>query len=133
METERSGGDAEPADQVNPVQRSSRCDREQRHGWIAARRSLESCTDINCNTTIIHDGCKMQHHWRWRAGHWPESDIGLRMVVTWRVPNVATVIISIESITDVKTYNRVRAASDEQVQNSSSKKLLNKALGSSSI
>ena len=40
--TERSVSNAEPADQINPVQRSSRCDRKQRHGWIAARRSLES-------------------------------------------------------------------------------------------
>ena len=30
-------------------------------------------------------------------------------------------IISIESITDVKTCNRVRTASDEEVQNSCSK------------
>ena len=43
------------------------------------------------------------------------------MIVTWRVANVATVIISAESITDVKTCNRVRTASDEEVQNSSSK------------
>ena len=43
------------------------------------------------------------------------------MIVTWRVANVATVIISIESITDVKTCNGVRTASDEEVQNSSSK------------
>ena len=50
-----------------------------------------------------------------------KSDTGLRMIVTWRVANVATVIISAESITDVKTCNRVRTASDEEVQNSSSK------------
>ena len=43
------------------------------------------------------------------------------MIVTWRVADVATVIISIESITEVETCNRVRAASDEEVQNSSSK------------
>ena len=57
----------------------------------------------------------------------------LRMIKTLRVANVATVIISAESITDVKTCNRVRTASDEEVQNSSSKRLLNKALRSSSI
>ena len=34
-----------------------------------------------------------------------KSDTGLRMIVTWRVANVATVIISIESVTDVKTCN----------------------------
>ena len=50
-----------------------------------------------------------------------KSDTGLRMIVRWRVANVATVIISVESITDVKTCNRVRTASDEEVQNSSSK------------
>ena len=50
-----------------------------------------------------------------------KSDTGLRMIVTWRVANVATVNISTESITDVKTCNRVRAAADEEVQNSSSK------------
>ena len=72
--TERSARNAEPAGQANPVQRSSWCDRKQRHGWIAARRSLESdSSDINCNTTSIRDGCKMQHHWRWRAGHWSET------------------------------------------------------------
>ena len=43
------------------------------------------------------------------------------MVVTWRVANVTTVISSIELITDVKTCNSVRTASDEEVQNSSSK------------
>ena len=61
-----------------------------------------------------------------------KSDTGLRMVVTWRVANVATVIISIKSITDVKTCNRVRSASDEEVQNAV-QKLLNKALRSTSI
>ena len=43
------------------------------------------------------------------------------MIVTWCVATVATAIISIESITGVKTYSRVRTASDEEVQNSSSK------------
>ena len=43
------------------------------------------------------------------------------MIVTWRVANVATVVISIESIIDVKTCNRVRTASDEEVQTCSSK------------
>ena len=43
------------------------------------------------------------------------------MIVTWRVANMITVIISIESITDMKTCNRVRSASDEEVQNGSSK------------
>ena len=43
------------------------------------------------------------------------------MIVTCRVANVATVIISIESITDVKTCNGVRTAAEEEVQNSSSK------------
>ena len=50
-----------------------------------------------------------------------ESDTGLGMIVMWRVANVATVIISIESITDVKTCNRERTASDKEGQNSSSK------------
>ena len=50
-----------------------------------------------------------------------KSDTGLRMIVTQRVANVATVIISIESITDVKTCNRVRRASDEEDQNSGAK------------
>ena len=50
-----------------------------------------------------------------------KSGTGLRVIVTWRVANVATVIISIESRTDVKTCNRVRTASDEEVQNSSTK------------
>ena len=50
-----------------------------------------------------------------------KSETGLRMIVTWRVANVTTVIISIESITDVKTCNRVRTASDEEDQNGSSK------------
>ena len=40
--TEQSASNAELADQVNPVQRFSRCDRKQGHGWIATRRSLES-------------------------------------------------------------------------------------------
>ena len=40
--TERSASNAEPAVQANPVQRSSWCDRKQRHGWIAAMRSLNS-------------------------------------------------------------------------------------------
>ena len=44
-----------------------------------------------------------------------KSDTGLRMIVTWRVANVATVIISVENM------QRVRTASDEEVQNSSSK------------
>ena len=50
-----------------------------------------------------------------------KSDTGMGMIVSWRVANVATVIISIEPITDVKTCNRVRTASYEEVQNSSSK------------
>ena len=50
-----------------------------------------------------------------------ESDTGLRMIVMWRVANLATVTISIKSITDVKTCNRVRTASDEEDQNGSSK------------
>ena len=41
-----------------------------------------------------------------------KSDRGSRMTVTWRVANVAIMIISIESITDVKTCNTVRIASD---------------------
>ena len=43
------------------------------------------------------------------------------MIVMWSVANVATVIISIESITDVKTCNTVRTASDEVDENGSSK------------
>ena len=52
-----------------------------------------------------------------------QAQVGFRlgMIVTQRVANVVTVIISIESITDVKICNRVRTASDEEVQNSSSK------------
>ena len=64
----------------------------------------------------------MQHHWRWRAGHWSEtSRIQAREWLWRRNANVATVIISIGSITDVKTCKRVRTASDEEVQNTSSK------------
>ena len=66
--------------------------------------------DARCSTTVA---CKALVR--------DNSDTGLRMIVAWRVANVATVIISIESITDVKTCNRVRAASDEEVQNNSSK------------
>ena len=35
--TEPSASHAESADQVSPMQRSSRSDRKQRHGWIAAK------------------------------------------------------------------------------------------------
>ena len=35
--TERSASNVEPAVQANPVQRSSRCDRKQRHGVTASR------------------------------------------------------------------------------------------------
>ena len=62
-----------------------------------------------------------------------KSETGLRMIVTWRVANVTTVISSIELMTDVKTCNRVRTASDEEVQNSSSKVAEQGTLRSSSI
>ena len=47
------------------------------------------------------------------------SDKGLRLIVTWRVANVATVIISTEVNHTRETCNRVRIASEEEVQNSS--------------
>ena len=58
-------------------------------------------TNARCSTT----GCGVQGR--------DKSDTSLRMIATWRVANVATVVISAESITDVKTCNRVRTASGE--------------------
>ena len=47
----------------------------------------------------------MQHHWKWRAGHWfkDKSSTGLRIIVTKHIANVETVAISTESITEVNT------------------------------
>ena len=53
----------------------------------------------------------MQHHGRWRAGR---QSVASRVqagesFVTRRIANVITVIISIESITDVKECSNVRS------------------------
>ena len=121
--TERSASNAELTGQANPVQRSSRCDRKQRHGWIPTRRNLES--QLRHQLQYHHYSRRMQDaaplEVACRALVRDESDTGLRMIVTWRVTKVAIVIISAESITDVKTCNTVRTASDEEVQHSSSK------------
>ena len=61
-----------------------------------------------------------------------KSDTGLRMIVTWRVANVATVIISIDPITDVKTCTRYLLHQMRRFR-TVVQKLLNKALRSSSI
>ena len=81
-------------------------------------------TDARCSTT----GGGVQGIGQRQVGYRLENDN-----VTWRVANVATVIISAESITDVKTCNGVRTASDEEVQNRRFNKLLNTALRSSSL
>ena len=89
-------------------------DRGKEKSGVVAQTSFATpplfLKDAICSTTVA---CKALVR--------DNSDTGLRVIVAWRVANVATVIISIESITDVKRCNRVRAASDEEVQNSSQK------------
>ena len=101
--TERSVSNAEPADQINPVQRSSWCD-PQAEAWVdrgkgesgvRAQTSIAIpplfVTDARCSTT----GGGVQGIGQRQVGHRLEndSDVARR--------ECGTVIISIESITDV--------------------------------
>ena len=76
-------------------------DRDKEKSGVIAQTSIAIppvfATDARCSTT----GGGVQGTGQRQVGYRLENDI-----VTWRVANVATVIISSEPITDVKTCNR---------------------------